>query len=112
MIQKIRVWLFCWISIRLQSPSRKGNSEAGLCLCIFYFAGDGQVDFEEFVALLGPKLSSAGMPDRFHGAEFDSIFWKVWRFSLKLSQLFLPIVSMVSSVWLQLYFVPLFCDSL
>ncbi|TRY83607.1 hypothetical protein DNTS_022091 [Danionella cerebrum] len=38
--------------------------------------GDGQVDFEEFVALLGPKLSTAGMPDRFHGAEFDSIFWK------------------------------------
>uniref|UniRef100_A0A673HV63 Calcium binding protein 7b n=1 Tax=Sinocyclocheilus rhinocerous TaxID=307959 RepID=A0A673HV63_9TELE len=38
--------------------------------------GDGQVDFEEFVALLGPKLSSAGMPDRFHGAEFDSVFWK------------------------------------
>ncbi|XP_059406683.1 calcium-binding protein 7-like [Carassius carassius] len=38
--------------------------------------GDGQVDFEEFVALLGPKLSSAGMPDRFRGAEFDSIFWK------------------------------------
>ncbi|XP_073696550.1 calcium-binding protein 7 [Garra rufa] len=38
--------------------------------------GDGQVNFEEFVALLGPKLSSAGMPDRFHGAEFDSIFWK------------------------------------
>uniref|UniRef100_A0A8C2B4G2 Calcium-binding protein 7 n=1 Tax=Cyprinus carpio TaxID=7962 RepID=A0A8C2B4G2_CYPCA len=66
----------CWISIRLQSPSRKGYSEAGLCLCIFYFAGDGQVDFDEFVALLGPKLSSAGMPDRFRGAEFDSIFWK------------------------------------
>ncbi|XP_018956086.1 calcium-binding protein 7-like [Cyprinus carpio] len=38
--------------------------------------GDGQVDFDEFVALLGPKLSSAGMPDRFRGAEFDSIFWK------------------------------------
>ncbi|KTF96024.1 hypothetical protein cypCar_00012488 [Cyprinus carpio] len=37
---------------------------------------DGQVDFDEFVALLGPKLSSAGMPDRFRGAEFDSIFWK------------------------------------
>lgn len=46
-----------------------------------YFAGDGQVDFEEFVTLLGPKLASAGMPDRFHGAEFDSIFWKVCGFS-------------------------------
>ncbi len=39
--------------------------------------GDGQVGFEEFVTLLGPKLSSAGMPDKFHGADFDSVFWKV-----------------------------------
>ncbi|XP_062844494.1 calcium-binding protein 7 [Trichomycterus rosablanca] len=38
--------------------------------------GDGQVGFEEFVTLLGPKLSSVGMPDKFHGADFDSIFWK------------------------------------
>ncbi|XP_075901154.1 calcium-binding protein 7 [Nelusetta ayraudi] len=38
--------------------------------------GDGQVGFEEFVTLLGPKLSSAGMPDKFHGADFDSVFWK------------------------------------
>ncbi|XP_038590456.1 calcium-binding protein 7-like [Micropterus salmoides] len=40
--------------------------------------GDGQVGFEEFVTLLGPKLSSAGMPDKFHGADFDSMFWKVY----------------------------------
>ncbi|XP_010897263.1 calcium-binding protein 7 [Esox lucius] len=38
--------------------------------------GDGQVDFEEFVALLGPKLIAAGMPDKVHGANFDSVFWK------------------------------------
>ncbi|KAM4635744.1 calcium-binding protein 7 [Polymixia lowei] len=38
--------------------------------------GDGQVDFEEFVTLLGPKLAAAGMPDKFHGADFDSVFWK------------------------------------
>ncbi|XP_034427397.1 calcium-binding protein 7-like [Hippoglossus hippoglossus] len=38
--------------------------------------GDGQVGFEEFITLLGPKLSSAGMPDKFHGADFDSVFWK------------------------------------
>ncbi|XP_045075199.1 calcium-binding protein 7-like [Coregonus clupeaformis] len=38
--------------------------------------GDGQVDFDEFVALLGPKLIAAGMPDKFHGANFDSVFWK------------------------------------
>ncbi|KAG7258546.1 hypothetical protein CRUP_021394 [Coryphaenoides rupestris] len=39
--------------------------------------GDGQVDFEEFVSLLGPKLSAAGMPDKFYGADFDSVFWKL-----------------------------------
>ncbi|CDQ61254.1 unnamed protein product [Oncorhynchus mykiss] len=39
--------------------------------------GDGQVDFEEFVTLLGPKLTAAGMPDKFHGTDFDSVFWKV-----------------------------------
>uniref|UniRef100_A0A3B4FM53 Calcium binding protein 7 n=2 Tax=Haplochromini TaxID=319058 RepID=A0A3B4FM53_9CICH len=38
--------------------------------------GDGQVGFEEFVTLLGPKLSAAGMPDKFNGADFDSVFWK------------------------------------
>ncbi|KAJ8393913.1 hypothetical protein AAFF_G00054460 [Aldrovandia affinis] len=38
--------------------------------------GDGQVDFEEFVTLLGPKLSAAGMPDKFNGTDFDSVFWK------------------------------------
>uniref|UniRef100_A0A672N9U1 Calcium binding protein 7 n=1 Tax=Sinocyclocheilus grahami TaxID=75366 RepID=A0A672N9U1_SINGR len=38
--------------------------------------GDGQVDFEEFVTLLGPKLSAAGMPDKFNGTNFDSVFWK------------------------------------
>ncbi|CAB1352878.1 unnamed protein product [Coregonus sp. 'balchen'] len=41
--------------------------------------GDGQVDFDEFVALLGPKLIAAGMPDKFHGANFDSVFWKLKR---------------------------------
>lgn len=40
-------------------------------------SGDGQVGFEEFVTLLGPKLSAAGMPDKFNGADFDSVFWKV-----------------------------------
>uniref|UniRef100_A0A8B9HH46 Calcium binding protein 7 n=1 Tax=Astyanax mexicanus TaxID=7994 RepID=A0A8B9HH46_ASTMX len=39
--------------------------------------GDGQVDFEEFVTLLGPKLTAAGMPDKFNGTDFDSVFWKV-----------------------------------
>uniref|UniRef100_A0A3B4FPV1 Calcium-binding protein 7-like n=1 Tax=Pundamilia nyererei TaxID=303518 RepID=A0A3B4FPV1_9CICH len=37
---------------------------------------DGQVDFEEFVTLLGPKLTAAGLPDKFSGTDFDSVFWK------------------------------------
>lgn len=45
---------------------------------LLFSSGDGQVGFEEFVTLLGPKLSSAGMPDKFHGADFDSVFWKVY----------------------------------
>lgn len=55
-----------------------------LCLCVVV-AGDGQVDFEEFVALLGPKLSATTMPDKFHGADFDSVFWKVY-FKMSLKQ--------------------------
>lgn len=42
--------------------------------------GDGQVDFEEFVTLLGPKLTAAGLPDKFNGTDFDSVFWKVLSF--------------------------------
>ncbi|CAL8249045.1 unnamed protein product [Merluccius merluccius] len=38
--------------------------------------GDGQVDFEEFVTLLGPKLTAGGLPDKFNGTDFDSVFWK------------------------------------
>uniref|UniRef100_A0A671XU27 Calcium binding protein 7 n=1 Tax=Sparus aurata TaxID=8175 RepID=A0A671XU27_SPAAU len=34
--------------------------------------GDGQVDFEEFVTLLGPKLTAAGMPDKFHKTEVST----------------------------------------
>lgn len=40
--------------------------------------GNGQVGFDEFVTLLGPKLTTTGMPDKFHGTDFDSVFWKVW----------------------------------
>ncbi|KAF3839411.1 hypothetical protein F7725_018128 [Dissostichus mawsoni] len=35
-----------------------------------------EVDFEEFVTLLGPKLTAARLPDKFHGTDFDSVFWK------------------------------------
>lgn len=62
-------------------PSEWGGDRwqkwAGLNSLFCLLPGDGQVGFEEFVTLLGPKLSSAGMPDKFHGADFDSVFWKV-----------------------------------
>ena len=31
----------------------------------------------EFVTLLGPKLSTSGIPEKFHGTDFDTVFWKV-----------------------------------
>ncbi|NXK89459.1 CABP7 protein, partial [Formicarius rufipectus] len=54
----------------LGSPSRgmRLRGESG--------ARDGQVDFEEFVTLLGPKLSTSGIPEKFHGTDFDTVFWK------------------------------------
>lgn len=68
--------LFCRRSRRSYvAPSR-------CCRCSS--AGDGQVGFEEFVTLLGPKLSCAGMPDKFNGADFDSVFWKVPHTSRRL----------------------------
>lgn len=56
------------------TPRLPTNCQSKMLLCS---AGDGQVDFEEFVTLLGPKLTAAGMPDKFNGTDFDSVFWKV-----------------------------------
>ncbi|XP_034086470.1 calcium-binding protein 8 [Gymnodraco acuticeps] len=38
--------------------------------------GDGQVDFEEFMTILGPKLLSSETRDGFLGSTIDSIFWQ------------------------------------
>uniref|UniRef100_A0A803JLJ3 Calneuron 1 n=3 Tax=Pipidae TaxID=8352 RepID=A0A803JLJ3_XENTR len=38
--------------------------------------GDGQVDFDEFVTILGPKLVSTEGRDGFLGNTIDSIFWQ------------------------------------
>lgn len=45
----------------------------------FYFLlpGDGQVDFDEFMTILGPKLVSSEGRDGFLGNTIDSIFWQV-----------------------------------
>lgn len=71
-----------WVSKFKSAQAAAYNPAHELCSDLFVFlsvsSGDGQVGFEEFVTLLGPKLSSAGMPDKFHGADFDSVFWKVY----------------------------------
>ncbi|XP_076833017.1 calcium-binding protein 8 isoform X1 [Brachyhypopomus gauderio] len=38
--------------------------------------GDGQVDFEEFMTILGPKLLSSDTREGFLGQTIDSIFWQ------------------------------------
>ncbi|XP_072325549.1 calcium-binding protein 8 isoform X3 [Scyliorhinus torazame] len=38
--------------------------------------GDGQVDFDEFMTILGPKLLSSEVREGFHGSTIDSIFWQ------------------------------------
>uniref|UniRef100_A0AAZ3RAH0 EF-hand domain-containing protein n=1 Tax=Oncorhynchus tshawytscha TaxID=74940 RepID=A0AAZ3RAH0_ONCTS len=38
--------------------------------------GDGQVDFDEFMTILGPKLLSSETREGFLGSTIDSIFWQ------------------------------------
>ncbi|XP_049433484.1 calcium-binding protein 8-like isoform X3 [Epinephelus fuscoguttatus] len=38
--------------------------------------GDGQVDFEEFMTILGPKLLSSETREGFLGSTIDTIFWQ------------------------------------
>lgn len=45
-----------------------------ISLCV---VGDGQVDFDEFMTILGPKLLSSEAREGFHGSTIDSIFWQV-----------------------------------
>lgn len=45
--------------------------------------GDGQVDFDEFMTILGPKLVSSEGRDGFLGNTIDSIFWQVSKNFLK-----------------------------
>lgn len=40
-------------------------------------SGDGQVDFEEFMTILGPKLLSSETREGFLGSTIDTIFWQV-----------------------------------
>ena len=47
-----------------------------LCWCALP-TGDGQVDFEEFMTILGPKLLSSDNREGFLGNTIDNIFWQV-----------------------------------
>ncbi len=54
-------------------------------ICHFFIVlGDGQVDFNEFMTILGPKLLSSETREGFLGSTIDTIFWQVrWLYSLK-----------------------------
>lgn len=56
-----------------------------LFLCVL--PGDGQVDFNEFMTILGPKLLSSETREGFLGSTIDTIFWQVKLFILFLSGL-------------------------
>lgn len=46
-------------------------------LFILTVSGDGQVDFNEFMTILGPKLLSSETREGFLGNTIDTIFWQV-----------------------------------
>ncbi|TNN56555.1 Calcium-binding protein 8 [Liparis tanakae] len=49
--------------------------------------GDGQVDFEEFMTILGPKLLSSETRQGFLGSTIDTIFWQFDMQSITLEEL-------------------------
>ncbi|KAI9548297.1 Calcium-binding protein 8 [Dissostichus eleginoides] len=49
--------------------------------------GDGQVDFEEFMTILGPKLLSSDNREGFLGTTIDNIFWQFDMQQLSLDEL-------------------------
>ncbi|XP_067113589.1 calcium-binding protein 8 [Osmerus mordax] len=49
--------------------------------------GDGQVDFEEFMTILGPKLLSSETREGFLGNTIDNIFWQFDMQQLSLDEL-------------------------
>nr|XP_046151449.1 calcium-binding protein 8-like [Oncorhynchus gorbuscha] len=49
--------------------------------------GDGQVDFEEFVTILGPKLLSSDTREGFRGSTIDNIFWQFDMQQMSLDEL-------------------------
>lgn len=54
---------------------------------MFCVVGDGQVDFEEFMTILGPKLLSSETREGFLGNTIDSIFWQVRMHSVRFTLL-------------------------
>lgn len=61
-----------FISLGAAGPFQHFNSH-----WCFLLPGDGQVDFDEFMTILGPKLVSSEGRDGFLGNTIDSIFWQV-----------------------------------
>lgn len=58
-------------------------------LMILIGSGDGQVDFNEFMTILGPKLLSSETREGFLGNTIDTIFWQVNHLFAQLNGIFL-----------------------
>ncbi|XP_035135329.1 calcium-binding protein 8 isoform X4 [Callithrix jacchus] len=59
-----------------RSLSAGSDSEQLANISVEELDGDGQVDFDEFMTILGPKLVSSEGRDGFLGNTIDSIFWQ------------------------------------
>ncbi|XP_054599318.1 calcium-binding protein 8 isoform X2 [Nothobranchius furzeri] len=52
------------------------DSDVPATISVEELDGDGQVDFEEFMTILGPKLLSSETREGFLGNTIDTIFWQ------------------------------------
>lgn len=59
------------------------SSNKSIIFFCFIVSGDGQVDFNEFMTILGPKLLSSETREGFLGSTIDTIFWQVKLYPLK-----------------------------
>lgn len=66
-----------WCKNRMDSCPTKMSDFLYLSVCGCPPVGDGQVDFEEFMTILGPKLLSSDNREGFLGTTIDNIFWQV-----------------------------------
>lgn len=67
-----------WLMVVLRRALHRAQVQPFFCSYLhLLLPGDGQVDFDEFMTILGPKLVSSEGRDGFLGNTIDSIFWQV-----------------------------------